>query len=356
MMSTSISTKKRVTIADVARKVGYSTTVVSHALNGYARINEQTRTHIQQVARKMGFRPNIFARNLVTQTSQLVGIVAPGIVTSFYPEVILPLKIRLEEAGYGLLIMTSDDSDQEEQRSLDLLRERKVDALVVVPHKSARDGLRYDEIAGDNTPVVMIDRWLKTERCHSVTTDNLAGAEMATGHLLALGHRRIGVVKARSLCSTTRERMAGYKKALSAAGVAFDRELVHVAAYNIGRDLCIQGEDVLHSLLRLERPPTALFILHDVLAVGIMSAAIRFGIRMPEELSMVGFDDVEVVRHLPVPLTTVAQDKLAMGRIASELVLQSLADPKTAKQHIRLPPQLVVRKSTCMRAGGKLDQ
>jgi LacI family transcriptional regulator len=257
------------------------------------------------------------------------------------------LKIRLEAADYGLLVMTSDDARQGERRAIEFLRQREIDGMIVAPAKDAKDASLYDEIAAEGTPVVMLDRWLRSAKCHSVATDNVSGAEQATRHLLELGHRRIGVIKLRSTCSTTRERMAGYKKALSAAGVAFDPKLVQSPAYNIGRDRYADGEYVLQSLLRLARPPTALFVLHDVLAVGVLSAAARLGLRIPAELSIVGYDDLEVVKYLPVPLTTVAQDKETMGQTAAELILQSLDDPKLAKRDVRLPPELIVRESTC---------
>jgi LacI family transcriptional regulator len=346
-MANSKSRRKKVGIGDVAKRVGYSPTVVSHALNDYPRINKQTREYIQRVANQMGYRPNVFARSLVTQRSQLIGIVVPGIITSFYPETIMPLKARLEEAGYGLLIMTSEDSDQEEQRAIEFLRERRIDALIVAPHKGAKNASRYDEIVTAGTPVVMIDRWVRSAKCHSVTTDNRSGAELATRHLLEMGHRRITVVKVRSVCSATRERMTGYKRALAAFGVAYDGGLVQSVTYDIGRDLHVDGEGVLEPLLKADRPPTAIFVLHDVLAVGILSAAFRLGLRVPAQLSVVGYDDVDMVKYLPVPLTTVAQDKVAMGQIAAELVVQSLSEPTTAKRDVRLPPRLIVRESTC---------
>jgi LacI family transcriptional regulator len=343
-------TKRKVSIRDVAKKVGYSTTVVSHAMNGYARINPQTRRQIQAVARQMGYRPNVFARSLATRRSGLIGMVVPGIITSFYPETILPLKTCLEGAGYGLLLMTSDDAKQAERRAIEFLRRRQIDGLIVAPARDVKDASLYDEMAAEGTPVVMLDRWIASARCHSVATDNSAGAEQATRHLIELGHRRIGLVKLRSTCSTTQERTAGYRKALSAAGVAFDAGLVQSPPYNIGRDCYVDGEEALRSLLGLDRPPTALFVLHDVLAVGMLGAAARFGLGVPAELSIVGYDDLEVVKHLPVPLTTVAQDKESLGRTAAELILRSLADAKAAKQDVRLPPALVVRESTAQPA------
>ena len=217
---------KKVTIADVARKVGYSTTVVSHAINGYARSTAK-RVSPFKAARRMGYRPDVFARGLVTQRSQLIGLVVPGIITSFYPETILPLKLRLEAADYGLLVMTSDDAAAGERRAIEFLRQRKIDGLIVgAGGRRSRDASRYDQIAGEGTPVVMLDRWLPSQQCHSVASDNQTGAEQGTQHLLELGHRRIGVVRLRSACSTTRERMAGYKKALAAAGVGYDAELI----------------------------------------------------------------------------------------------------------------------------------
>lgn len=144
-------TGAKISIRDVGKAVGYSTTVVSHALNGYARINPKTRERIQRVARRMGYRPNVFARSLATQQSRLIGLVVPGIVTSFYPETILPLKLRLEAADYGLLVMTSDDAAEGERRAIELLRQRHIDGLIVAPAKDVKDALLYDGIAAEGT-------------------------------------------------------------------------------------------------------------------------------------------------------------------------------------------------------------
>jgi LacI family transcriptional regulator len=336
----------KVSIHDVAKRVGYSTTVVSHALNGYARINKDTRERIQRIAAKMGYRPNIFGRSLATQRSRLIGVVVPGIVTSFYPETILPLKMRLQAADYGLLMMTSDDTRRGECDAIEFLRQRQVDGLVVSPAKGSKDASLYEELTRAGTPVVMIDRWLPSTTSCSVASDNVMGAEQVTAHLLKLGHRRIGVVKGGGDCSSTRERLAGYKKALAAGGVDYDPQLVQSHAYNIGQDHYIDGEDVLRSLLAKSGPPTALFVLHDVLAIGVLSAAIKLGLRVPRDLSIVGYDDLEVVKYLPIPLTTVAQDKLEMGRVAAELILQTLDDPQGEKRDVRLLPKLIVRQST----------
>lgn len=338
--------KTRISIGDVAKKVGYSTTVVSHALNNYSRINKATREQIQQIAEQMGYRPNVFAQSLKTQRSRLIGLVVPGIVTSFYPEVIGPLRARLDDSGYGLLIMTSDDREKEEQRSLDFLRERQIDALVVVPNKDTRNGSRYDAFVESGKPVIMIDRWVHSTRCHTVATDNVSGAEMATRHLLELGHRRIAVVKLRSVCSTTLERMRGYKRALRDFGVTYDPELIRSMEHNIGRDLHVDGESVLQYLLKMPKPPTALFAFHDVLAIGILSSASCLNLNIPADMSLVGFDDIDIVKYLPTPLTTVAQDKMKMGQTAANLILESLGNPKAARQDVRLPAKLILREST----------
>ncbi|MEI6503207.1 MAG: substrate-binding domain-containing protein, partial [Armatimonadota bacterium] len=257
------------------------------------------------------------------------------------------LKACLEPHGYGVMVMTSHDSRAGEVRATELLSQRKMDALIVAPCKGERDASRLDAIAETGTPVVMIDRWLPSRNCLSVATDNATGAELATRHLLELGHQRIGVVRARFACSSTRERLAGYRKALQSFGVKYDPDLVVSPNYNIGRDHYVEAGDLLSTLLSVPSPPTALFVFHDAIAVGVMSAAAKLHLRVPEDLSLVGYDDIEVVKYLPVPLTTIAQDKRALGQTAGDFVLRSLRGEAIAQRDVRLAPKLVVRQSTC---------
>ena len=335
-----------VTIRDVARAAGYSTTVVSHALNGRARVSAATRERIRRVAEELGYRPNIFARNLVTQRSQLIGMVVPGIITSFYPEIITPLREYLEQRGYGLIVMTTEDARRGEDRALDFLVQRKVDGLIVAPSQGRKQAERLDEIAEAGTPVVMIDRYLPSERCHAVVTDNVQGGELGARHLLELGHRRMGVVRARFTCSSTRDRLIGYRRALRAGGVAYDKALNIAPSYNIGRDAYLDIGEMAQALLALPAAPTALVVFHDALAVSVLSAVMNLGRRVPEDLSLVGYDDLAVVKHLPVPLTTVAQNKAEIGRLAADLLMREISGEHLEQQIVRVPPQLVVRQST----------
>lgn len=337
--------RKKITIHDVARKAKYSITVVSHALNDNPRINEATRKKIKGIARKMGYHPNIFARSFARQCSELIGVVVPGILTSFYPEVIRGIKERLWQANYGFILAVSDDEKDEEKKAIEFLKQRQVDGFIIAPCQDEGNKAYYKQLIKGNVPVVFIDRFLEGLSANSVVTDNVTGGYLAVKYLLELGHRRIGLLRAAFDCSTTKERIKGYWKALQEQHIARDMQLVKASSYNIGGDSYAADSEVIKAYLQMQERPTALFVIHDAIAVSVMSRLLNLGLRIPQDISIIGYDDLRVVRHLPVPLTTVSQPKAEMGRIAVEMLLREINEGSAKVQQRRLAPQLVVRSS-----------
>lgn len=336
--------KKRPTIHNIARKARCSITVVSHALNDNPRINKKTRARIKKIARETGYHPNIFARALVTQRSELIGVVVPGILTSFYPEVIQGIKERLLNKRYGFLLAVSDDNQKEEERMIRFLSRRRIDGIIIAPCQNEGNRKFYPRIMKE-IPLVFVDRFLDRLNINSVTTDNVQGGYLATRHLLELGHRRIGLLRAEFTCSTTRERMEGYEKALREYGVPADAELIKSATFHIGRDSYDLAPEVVGDYLKMKAPPTALFVMHDAMAVSVMSILINAGLEIPGDMSLIGYDDLPVVKHLPVPLTTISQAKAEMGRKAAEMLLELIKNNDRTGCHIKLKPELIIRRS-----------
>lgn len=337
--------KKKVTIHDVAKKAGYSITVVSHALNDNPRINEKTREKIKAVAKKLGYYPNIFARSFARQRSELIGVVVPGILTSFYPEVIQGIKERLLQEKYSFILAISDDKREEEKRAIEFLRQRQVDGLIIAPCQDEGNRNYYKRLIKDRVPLVFIDRYLHDLDISSVVTDNIEGGYLATKYLLDLGHRRIGLLRAEFNCSTTRERIEGYKKALAEYSVYFDDNLFKSSLYNIGGDSYEVNSDIIKSYLAMKPQPTALFVIHDAMAVSVMGTLLNLGIKIPDDMSLIGYDNLKVVNHLPVPLTTISQPKVEMGKRATEILLENIKDNKIKSQTIKLKPELIIRNS-----------
>lgn len=335
------------TIHDVAKRCGYSITVVSHALNNNPRVNQKTRDKIKRVAQKMGYVPNAIARSFAMKRTETIGVVVPGIVTSFYPEVIRGIKATMDKAGYGVMLGLSEDDPSQERTVIDFLKGRKVDGLIIAPCGVEKSPDHITSLIRSGLSSVLIDRYFPDLDSDRVTTDNIAGSYEAVKYLLGLGHKRIALVRAQYDFSSTVERVGAYQQALQDHGIPFDPGLILKTPFHFGDEEYQIDPGTVRTIMAMKDRPTAAFVIHDMLAIGFINMAVKLGLRVPEDISVVGFDDLKIVPYTLVPLTTVAQPKYEMGRIAAEILLAKIKDKggKAKKEHIRLPAELVVRQS-----------
>lgn len=326
---------RRVTITDVARTAGVSVATVSKVINGRDGIAQGTAAHVLSVVEDMGYEQSLVARGMRSQRTHTVGF----LVAEFEPfstEVLKGAGAALAGSDYALLAYTGGGKERAgwERRYLSRLSGTLVDGAVLVTPTVL-------EATDAGVPVVAVDPHAGPGDMPTVDSDNLAGAVQATRHLLGLGHRRVGFLGGRPDLESSRLREEGYRQALAEAGIAVDPDLLQVAEYR--RDA---ADAPTRAMLALADPPTAVFAANDVSAMGILDAAARLGLSVPDDLSVIGFDDIPESAATTPPLTTVRQELQEIGATAARMLLRLLdgAEPETS--HVRLPTRVVVRAST----------
>ncbi|NLD73780.1 MAG: LacI family transcriptional regulator [Chloroflexi bacterium] len=334
----------KVSIKDIARAAGVSHSTVSRALRDSPLLRPETRERIQRLAREMGYSPDTIARSLVTGRTHTVGVVMTTITDPFVAEIVRGVENCALPNGYSVILASSGGEPERELAAVDMLRAKRVDAVIVT---SSRVGSLYlDRLELQGVPVVLINDHTSQGGPYtfSVTVDNRDGGRVATEHLVCRGHRRIAYIAAALGHSDSVERQAGYQQALRQAGLEVDPALVLR-----GDGRAEGGEQALARLQALPEPPTAAFCYNDMTAIGLLRAARRAGVRVPEDLAVVGFDDILYASYVCPPLTTISQPKAEMGERAMRMAL-ALRDedspaPETEGQVV-LPGRLVVRESS----------
>jgi LacI family transcriptional regulator len=327
--------RTRVTITDVAREAGVSVATVSKVVNGRDGIARNTAAHVQQVVADLGYESSLVARSLRSHRTHVLGI----LVAEFEPfstEILKGAGTALGGTPYALLAYTGGGGRPGqpgwEQRYLSRLSGTLIDgAVLVTPTVVEVDA---------GVPIVAVDPHAGPGGLPTVDSDNQHGAVLAVRHLLGLGHRRIGFLGGRPDLESARLREAGYRQALAEAGLEVDPHLVHVAEY---RREAAAGP--VATMLALDHPPTAVFAANDLSAMGILDAAGRLGLRVPDDLSVVGFDDIPESASTTPALTTVRQEIQQIGASAVELLVRLVEGSPVDGPHVRLPTTLVVRGS-----------
>lgn len=327
--------RARPTMVDVAEMAGVSLKTVSRVVNDERGVRPETAARVRQAVMVLGYRANDTARNLRRRRRPAtVGLVIEDVRNPFYSSIARAVEEIARVHGHMVVIANSDEDPVTEQKAVETLLERQVNGLLVVP-AGPDHGYLLHEIRHD-TPVVFMDRPGDGVRADEVLIDNVGGAQRATEHLLAHGHRRIGVVGDPPTVYTVGERVRGFREAMAAAGAAVDESLIRLG----GRDVA-QAERATRELLSMTHPPTAIFATNNRASIGVLRALRG---REPT-LALVGFDDFELADMLPVPVTVVTHDSAQMGRAGAELLFGRLSGDERPPQRIVLPTRLVPRGS-----------
>ncbi len=326
----------RATIHDVARAAGVSVATVSKVANGRYGVAQRTIEKVSAVIEELGYETSLVASSLRSHRTNVIGILVAGF-EPFSTELLKGISAAAVGSGYELLAYAGALTDETrvgwERRSLSRLAGTLVDAAIIVTPTV--------RLPGAPIPVVAIDPHAGNGDMPAVDTDNIEGARIATRHLIELGHRRIAHVQGRGDLQSAVLRERGYRESLAETGIPFDPELVREGAY-WSKPTTLAA----HELLTLPDRPTAIFAANDLSAVRVLEVARELGIRVPEDLSVVGFDDIpEAAASIP-QLTTVAQPLHDMGGEALRMVLEMLRRGRTEQQYVHLPAHLVVRQST----------
>jgi LacI family transcriptional regulator/LacI family repressor for deo operon, udp, cdd, tsx, nupC, and nupG len=336
--------QNEVSIADIARLAGVSHSTVSRALRESPLISGATRERIQRLAQEMGYTPNAIAQSLQTRHTSTIGLVVTSIADPFLIDVVKGVEEVAREATFSVFLSTSHNNPEQEMAVIETFRHRRVDGILVA---SSRLTSAYKErLASLQMPTVLINSQAESQDgvLHWVAVDDYAGAKLAVAHLLELRHRAIGYLGVGSRPRSCRQRLEGYRSALSEAGIEARAEwIVTVPCEEASPEEDIAaGQSALPRLL--EAGVTAVFCANDMIAVGVLMAARARGLILPEQLSVVGFDDVPAASYVLPPLTTINQPKVELGRLATQLMLDLLQD-QPGRNHT-LQPTLVHRGST----------
>lgn len=328
------------TLRDVAREAKVSVSTASRYVRQDGYVSPQAGHRISAAMRQLGYRPNGVARSLRHKRTSTLALVVPEIENPFFTTVSRGVEDVANAAGYAVIFCNTDENEEKQARYLHALLERKIDGLLVVPC-GAGAGEQCRMLANAGEPFVFIDREVAGIAADAVVGDNEDGACRLMRHLLTLGHRRIGLVGGNPRDSVSWQRRAGYTAALVDAGITVDPVLVCEADWSME-----SGWHCTRDLLGLEQPPTALFCTNNLLAVGALMALREAGARVPEDVALVCFEDIELASLLDPWLTVAVQPALEMGVRAATLLLARLAG-QAAPPPVRevLPVQLIVRRS-----------
>ena len=327
------------TIYEVAREAGVSTATVSRVINDRRHVRESTRHRVEEAMERLGYVANRQARGLAGGRSRMIGLLVHELGSSYFTQVIRGIDIAVASIGYDLMLYTSHARVEAEARHAMELATGPVDGVIFV---LAVDPSKYVEtLRRQGMPFVMLDHSHELSGTTFVAAANRSGTRQAIDHLIELGHRRIGFITGKPAVSSAGERLAGYRDALRAADIPYDRELVVTGDF-----LEERGYQATQQLLVLDPPPTAVFTSADTAAFGAIKAARDAGLRVPQDLSVVGFDDIPEASLVMPPLTTVRQPLMEMGATAVRLLQRLMDQPDATPRRTELDTELIVREST----------
>jgi LacI family transcriptional regulator len=332
----------RATLKDVARLAGVHPGTASRALNVETRalVNEATAERVLAAAEELGYRANPIARGLKTSRSYTVGVLIPDLTNPLFPPIVRGIQDRLEEAAYTPLIANTDNDPDRERADIEAMRARQVDGLITATAR--RDHGLPADLEDLPLPVVLVNRGLEDGGRPSVVADDRHGVRLAVEHLVELGHRRIAHLAGPQELSTGHLRKLGFIEALESQGIEPDPELILTGEAFVERE----GERLCNELLDRETDVTAIFAGNDLMALGCYDAFVARGVDCPEQISVVGYNDMPFAAWFNPPLTTIGLPHYEIGARAAELLLEQLREPGAPAAQLMLEPTLVVRGST----------
>ncbi len=327
------------TIRQVAALAGVSTATVSRVLARSGRVSPDLDAKVRAAAKQLNYQPNRAARNLRARQGSTVGVLIPDIQNLFFTAIVRGIDDEVTKFGYTVLLANSDGSAERERVYLDTFRAEGVAGLLAIP--SQNDDRAFRQFLETGVPMVILDRTVPLPNVDLVSVTNREGAIQAVEHLVELGHRRIAMIGGLEAHNVGSERRAGYLAALERARIPHDAALVKDGGFEreAARDAVIE-------LLALSDPPTAIFSANNTMSLGVLQALHERGLHVPQDISVVGFDDMPWQVAMQPPLTCVAQPTYDIGATAARLLLERIADPTRPVRRVVLETSLVVRASS----------
>lgn len=334
----------KTTVKDIAKEANVSTATVSLALSGKkTRISEATQNRIIEVAKRLNYKPNLIAQSLVTNKTKTLGMIIPNFIDQIFTHFASGLEKYGRENGYSLLICNSDNSAETCIQQIKLLESRGVEGMAIIPPADINETRQHIELRNtlekSMIPYILVDRAVHNLYHDYVASDNIEGGYLAGEHLAKLGHKKIGVIAGLATEYGTIKRLKGFKGALKNYKIPENNELIVYSDYTVNG-----GYEAAKVLF--QKHITAIFALNDMMAIGVYKAAAECNVRIPEDVSVVGYDNNPSSSLVHPPLTTISQPFQVIGRRACEILLERIINPDKANCDYFFTPTLVVREST----------
>ena len=327
------------TILDVARLAQVSTATVSRVINSPETVRDETREKVLRAMKMCNYKYNALARGFATKKSNTIGLIIPNINNPVFAESTLGVQEYAEKKNIKVILGNTSYKTSQEESLVKALRESQVDGLIIT--STSPKGEVIKSLVDEEIPFVLLFSTIKGGAVSAVGVDNFQGGYDATKHLISLGHRRIGMIAGNfTVTDRSYHRWHGYRQCLKDNGIPYDRKLLTQTEYSLEG-----GRDSIRELLQRENPPSAVFCSNDYIALGAIKGAREAGLSLPEDLSIVGFDDMPTASYMVPALTTIHQPAYEMGRNACEILLQIMEDRTRVMQHM-METKLVVREST----------
>ena len=340
--------RQRKTLKDVAREAGISVSLASRILGNYGYFSEETKSKVLKAAKKLNYKPDVIARGLKTRQTKAIGVIVSDILSFFFTTLVRGIEDVASQSGYSVILCNSDEDPIKERDYLLALYERNVDGLIVSPSTGNHSYLK--KLSRGGMPLVLVDRGVRGLKVPTVIVDNEAGYYEAVNYLISLGHHRIGIITGLKGVMTSEERLAGYKRALEENGLPLKEELIKEGDYQRKKTRKVTQE-----FLRMKNPPIALFVCNEPMTSGALLTLRENKIKIPEEMTIIGFDDPAWAPLTEPALTTVSQPSYSMGTLACQTLLKEIRGVDRTKmplEHIILKPKLVIRESS----GGRVSE
>jgi DNA-binding LacI/PurR family transcriptional regulator len=327
------------TLKDVARAAGVSIATVSRVLNDHEYVSDETRHRVLSAVDELGYRPSQLAIGLRTGKSRVFGLIISDIGNPYFASVVRGIEDIAYTNGYSLILCNSDEDPEKEELYINVFLDSAVSGAIVACARE--DSMCAKKLLDASIPIVAMDRRITNFEVDTVVTNNIQGAFDAVIHLIEQGHRRIGYVGGPLHTTTGKERWEGYKKALTEHGFELDPELVKVGNFKQR-----SGQEAARELLHVDKRPTAIFTANNLMTLGALNAIHEEGLEIPEEIAIVGFDDLPWAQSLDPPLTAVEQSAYELGRTAAEFLIKRINEPERPVTNVTLDTNLIIRKSS----------
>jgi LacI family transcriptional regulator, repressor for deo operon, udp, cdd, tsx, nupC, and nupG len=327
-----------VRISDVAKLANVSTATVSRVLSNSGNVKKETTEKVLEAIRKLNYQPNMLARQLRKLETKTILVVVPDITNTFFSKVLRGIEHVAIENDYEVLLGDTGNNIERESGYLNILRQRKADGMIML---TARLEARELEEIASEFPVVLACEYLEGSTIPTVSIDNISSARKATEYLIHLGHRRIGFISGPLNVILSRDRLKGFQQAMAQHGIPVESLLVQEGDFSFE-----SGYNMMMKFLALDQPPTAVFASNDEMAIGAIKAIKSRGLRVPDDISVVGFDDIQFASIYEPALTTISQPMFEIGKKAMELLIKLINKDKLEKSQYILEDQLVIRE-TC---------